>query len=468
VHGNHDSNERSDGGYAYLGELLASRGFIVVSVDENFFNSSPVYDMLVFSSLKKENSARAFVLLEHLRQWHEWNADTSHPFYGMVDFGNIALIGHSRGGEAVALAAAFAELGHYPDNGLIAFDYPFRAKAVAAIAPTHRQYDPAGLEASIANVSYLVLHGGHDMDVVSYMGANMYSRADVSERGFKARVWMQHANHGQFNGVWGVNDMPGLMNLMANRRLLMPPEEQQQAAKVFIGAFIESTLHGNEGYNALFRDFAHGSDWLPRAIYATDYVDSETVLLDSFGGGFDLEASSSKMVSYSCEGFDVWTQTELPGKIDNSNRVLLLKWGSKEYAKKYGAQAPKFTAEFAEGAVFVGDKLYISLCSGKESAKEPDVSFQIKLTDGAGHASVLSVNDFGGVANPIDAHVYKPLFSAVVGAREPVMQMICIPTGRFEGLGEGESIASMEWSMDASSGGKAGQTLYVDDLRVLR
>jgi hypothetical protein len=39
VHGNHGMAEFSDPGYAYLGELLASRGFILASIDENFLNS---------------------------------------------------------------------------------------------------------------------------------------------------------------------------------------------------------------------------------------------------------------------------------------------------------------------------------------------------------------------------------------------------------------------------------------------
>ena len=38
VHGNHNMKDFSDPGYGYLGELLASRGFILVSVDENFIN----------------------------------------------------------------------------------------------------------------------------------------------------------------------------------------------------------------------------------------------------------------------------------------------------------------------------------------------------------------------------------------------------------------------------------------------
>ena len=38
VHGNHSMEDYSDPGYAYLGELLASRGIIMASVDENFIN----------------------------------------------------------------------------------------------------------------------------------------------------------------------------------------------------------------------------------------------------------------------------------------------------------------------------------------------------------------------------------------------------------------------------------------------
>ena len=38
VHGNHNMIDYSDEGYGYLGNLLASRGIIVVSVDQNFIN----------------------------------------------------------------------------------------------------------------------------------------------------------------------------------------------------------------------------------------------------------------------------------------------------------------------------------------------------------------------------------------------------------------------------------------------
>ena len=81
VHGNHVMEDFSDPGYAYLGELLASRGYILVSVDENFLNLSPFADALMISSLKEENDLRGWLLLEHLRVWRDWNATPDNPFY---------------------------------------------------------------------------------------------------------------------------------------------------------------------------------------------------------------------------------------------------------------------------------------------------------------------------------------------------------------------------------------------------
>ncbi len=80
VHGNHDMEDFSDPGYAYLGELFASRGIIAVSVDENFLNSSYA-DLLggFKGGLKKENDARGWMLLEHLRLWRQWNERTAAP-----------------------------------------------------------------------------------------------------------------------------------------------------------------------------------------------------------------------------------------------------------------------------------------------------------------------------------------------------------------------------------------------------
>jgi len=85
VHGNHLMTDYSDTGYDYLGNLLASRGYIVVSVDENFLNVSPFNDLFLVSPLKNENPARGLLLLEHLQTWKEWNNHKDNLFYQKVE-----------------------------------------------------------------------------------------------------------------------------------------------------------------------------------------------------------------------------------------------------------------------------------------------------------------------------------------------------------------------------------------------
>jgi len=48
VHGNHSMQDYSDPGYEYLGKLLASRGMILASVDENFINSSSTCIIILY------------------------------------------------------------------------------------------------------------------------------------------------------------------------------------------------------------------------------------------------------------------------------------------------------------------------------------------------------------------------------------------------------------------------------------
>ena len=120
VHGNHDMAEFSDPGYLYLGELLASRGFLLATIDENFLNSG------LFHDPPKQQAVRGWMLLEHLKLWRDWSKDPDNPLHVAIDFNQIALMGHSRGGEAVATAALFNTLAYDPDaRKLVRVSIPF-------------------------------------------------------------------------------------------------------------------------------------------------------------------------------------------------------------------------------------------------------------------------------------------------------------------------------------------------------
>ena len=129
VHGNHSMEEYSDPGYQWLGELLASRGFILASIDENFLNGN----------MRAENDARGWMLLKHLEVFRALNDTAGKPLYRKVDMSRIALMGHSRGGEAVAIAGAFNRLPYYPDDANQKFDFNFDIKGLVAIAPVDGQ-----------------------------------------------------------------------------------------------------------------------------------------------------------------------------------------------------------------------------------------------------------------------------------------------------------------------------------------
>src|SRR5699024_10105810 len=89
VHGNHTMDHFSTSGYDYLGELLASRGFIAISVDQDFINYSNAY-----GSPNNNYELRAWMLLQHLVHLQEMNDNPSSPLYQKVDFQQTAVVGH--------------------------------------------------------------------------------------------------------------------------------------------------------------------------------------------------------------------------------------------------------------------------------------------------------------------------------------------------------------------------------------
>lgn len=299
VHGNHHMVEHSDPGYAYLGEHFASHGYITVSVDENFLNGYWA------SNASGENDCRAWLLLEHLKQWRAWQGDPEHAFFGKVDMDRIALIGHSRGGEAAATAAAFNRIEWYPDDATIEFDYNFNIRGVLAIAPSDGQYRPSYKRTPLNDVSYFTLSGGHDADVSSFTGTRQYNRTTISpdSEHFKASLWIQRANHGQFNQVWGNEDSSFPTSLALNKRALMSGEDQRQIAKVYFHAFLDTTLKERDTYIPLFRDPRAGADWLPAEQYVNRYSDASRETVCNFEEDIDLATGSVPGVTIEATGF---------------------------------------------------------------------------------------------------------------------------------------------------------------------
>jgi len=349
VHGNHSMHDFSDKGYAYLGELMASRGFIVASVDQNFINSSWSD---IPEGLDDENDARGWILLEHLKGWHTWNKDPESSFYNKIDTTQIALIGHSRGGEAVAHAALLNKLTHYPDDATITLDYNYTINSIIAIAPVDGQYEPGNTRTSLKDINYFVMHGSQDGDVSSYAGSKQYERITFSDSTtfIKSGLYIQGANHGQFNTSWGANDDGLSFKQFLNNKQLLPKKDQEQIAKVYISAFLEATLKKHKEYLPLFMDARKGRAWLPETIYLNQYEDSSFEAIATFDEDFDVTTSSNSITSIDGLNLSVWREQEIALKWgEKGSRAAYVGWYSDviEQAEDSNIRQDSFQASFS-------------------------------------------------------------------------------------------------------------------------
>jgi len=293
VHGNHGMEDYSDPGYDYLGEHFASRGIILASIDENFINGTYSARVDFFADragLQEENDARGWLLLEHLALWRDWNSDSSHPIAGKVDMDRLALIGHSRGGEAVGVAAAFNRLPHYPDDATVSFDFDFNLRGVIAIAPVYGQYEARERPTIVDDVDYFTIHGDMDGDVQTFEGVAQYSRVRFSgdDYRFRSSLYVVGANHGQFNTTWENLDTSPFFAWTLDTAGIMPPEQQRDVARVYFGAFMEAVLFGREDYLPLFKDARYGADWLPSTFFINQFTDSNQRVIVDFEQDMNL------------------------------------------------------------------------------------------------------------------------------------------------------------------------------------
>lgn len=329
VHGNHEAEKFSDPGYGYLGELLASRGFIMASVDENFING-----------ISEENDGRAWILLKHLEAWKQFNDTKDGPFYQRVDMSNIVLMGHSRGGEAAAVAASFNTLKYYPDDFKQKFNFNFAIKSVVAIAPVDGQYKPTGQFTPLENVNYLLIHGSHDGDVSTAVGLRQYERLKFTNGQplFKAVLFMYRANHGQWNTTWGNKDNGDRSARSLDLRGLIDPEAQRQFAKVVISGFLEATIHQKREYIAMFRDHRAAGGWLPKTMYTTRYQDAGYHALAEYDEDVDLTTGSGRGTVITGEHLSTWQEKAVPFRgrgTDNQNHnAAWIGWNNEMAAGK--------------------------------------------------------------------------------------------------------------------------------------
>jgi hypothetical protein len=454
VHGNHDMAEFSDAGYAYLGELMASRGFILASVDENFLNSG------LFHDPPNQQAVRGWLLLEHLKLWRVWNQAAGNPFGGKVQLDHIALMGHSRGGEAAATAAAFNGMKYYPDDANVRFDYGFAIQSVVAIAPADGQYRPAGQHRWIEDVNYLTLQGANDADVSSFMGSRQWDHVRYTQPGpwFKTEIYAYGANHGQFNTIWARADAGEPLSWLLNSKPLMSGEQQRRISKTYIAAFLEATLRERREYISLFQDWRVARDWLPETIYVNRYQDASYVPLTSYTEDADITTTTAAGGHIAGENLSIWREGRIPWRQGNRDyNGVFLGWNRAKGAPAatYEIRLPiEAAAKWQLGAESTVELSIATLdedapLPGKkpEKEKKPDKSakkdrespnFTIELMTSDNTTATAVVSRFAAVSPPLKVEFTKlgPMeHFAYEKDWEPVFQTVRVPLSAFQNSG---------------------------------
>lgn len=255
---------RSDRGYDYLGQMLAARGFVVVSVGANGVNAGELGEVA--------DRARAAIVFQHLRMWRALVEDGTGPlagaftdaatgapvtqdFRGAVDLQDVGLLGHSRGGRGMMWAAADLHRAMVPDG--------VRLRAVFGLAAAEPPFmDHATRRLTVTGMPLMTWAGSCDAT-----GRDEYNRlARRAGNRVNIGIMVHGANHNNLNSRWAASSgLPGGED-DAGHPGHRPGKcytddggldetlrfaDEQRVASTYLEAFFARYLQGDRGFDAV-------------------------------------------------------------------------------------------------------------------------------------------------------------------------------------------------------------------------
>ncbi|MEV2230427.1 hypothetical protein AB0H69_17840 [Streptomyces phaeochromogenes] len=195
-------------GYLHDQKLLASQGYVTVSISANGVNGQ---DYLAEDGGAQ---ARSSLVRQHLARWANWSGAgrTSAPEVvrkaARADLSRVLLVGHSRGGEGVNRAAMDSLSKPPADKDGYRGPVRWKIRGTVLIGPTIFGQNPA------PEVPSMTILPGCDGDVSDLQGEIYVDGTRGVSRGaaLHSAVYMVGANHNFFNTEW----TPGQAEAPAN------------------------------------------------------------------------------------------------------------------------------------------------------------------------------------------------------------------------------------------------------------
>lgn len=241
-------------GYDYISDILASHGFIIVSISANGINAvdNSVFDLGAL--------ARAQLIQAHLGILQTFTTTGAAPFgtlfVGTMNLNNIGTMGHSRGGEGVVR--------HFLLNA--AQGSPFGIEAVFPLAPVDFN------RPVLNNAPLDVMLSYCDGDVSDLQGVHYFDDARYNVPGDLARkhtTLVLGGNHNFFNTIWTPGLFPagtaddwtrfvpgGSSNPWCGEGVdsgRLSPEQQRGTGLAYIAGFFRLYLGGELAFLPLFK-----------------------------------------------------------------------------------------------------------------------------------------------------------------------------------------------------------------------
>lgn len=431
-------------GYDYLARPLAGWGYVVLSINANRgINAAPGQPGDGGLNLR-----RGRLVLRHLEQLAQWNKDggalpsLGFELTGAMDFFQVGLMGHSRGGEGMRAAMAQYHDPASPWPGRIG---PVVFRSLFEIGPVDGQ---TGRILDAPDVFWNVLLPACDGDVSDLQGIKPFDR--MLQNTGEARPYSKStfqvfgANHNFYNTEWQQSDAEscvGQVRLFPDT--LGSPEQRETSLHTLIPFFRSHT--GLIRYPALARRFDPGHG-LPAALtaittYARGYSpapsDPENFILDDFDKPTGI---SSRETANQSSGLTQYEHGRAGNNQDDSQRAAAIQWdraGGFLQVNAVDAGGGMDVRRFRTLEFRVMLRCFGDLC-GQLPDPRGDLDFSIALVGGnAGLSKRISLASRAAVWRPCGAHdaywgdVYNEVFQTV---RIPLSAFAGVPLAHFQGV----------------------------------
>lgn len=439
-HGSHENekeNLRFDTGFEYLVQHLAENGYIAVSMD-----MSKPYIWKYGDNDDQEKSIP--VANDHIEGLLNANEGNNGGFpidlKGKIDPNQIALMGHSRGGETVFE---------------IAKDQESRGRSIQAIlsiAPTYF------FEHNWPDADVAILVPEYDGDVISLDGFITYRSLSKEVNHAYSVTQLMKANHNYFNRKVTRNDAS--FSLVKNTSVDQLSREQQESFLMdFATDFYHASLKGQK------EAFILPSVAQPNTMYDFDVTvmyqtkKAKSIADASEINGYSTEGAEIKQSidSWFYKNDEVLIDTITSGDGDLMTRELInVKW-------EQSNAVLKFVPSISDFSEYAGLTINSVIDSADEiNSKDSSQSFTILLRDTKGNTSSLTLppnlNALTYSAGNIDSTSLEDL-DIFYWSRSTPLASINLPLSDFKNI-DLTNIESVSFVFDQNNKG----SIYIDSV----